>query len=103
MPVRYDGRSKKWCVGSRCVYDTKEDAERSYKGYLGQKFADKIMKKIVKEFGRKHKHTWNTYDPEKADKRKKDREEKIADELGKRKEAERWANLTNDKDFIDEK
>lgn len=42
MPINYDKSSGKWKIGGRePVYDTKESAERAYKGYLASKNAIK--------------------------------------------------------------
>ena len=37
MPVTYNINKKKWCVGSKCVYTSKESADKAYKAYLIQK------------------------------------------------------------------
>ena len=36
MPVRYDAKSKKWCMGSRCVYGSKAKAMAAYRAYLAK-------------------------------------------------------------------
>ena len=40
MPVRYDKNKDKWCVGTRCVYDTKEKAHKAYLAYLAKKHTE---------------------------------------------------------------
>ena len=37
MPVSKDKTTGKWCVGSKCVYNSKEAADKAYKAYLAQK------------------------------------------------------------------
>lgn len=37
MPVTYDKNKKKWCVGSKCVYTSKESADKAHKAYLAKK------------------------------------------------------------------
>jgi hypothetical protein len=42
MPVVYDKKSGKWGIGTgKPIYDTKEKADRAYKGYLGKKYSKK--------------------------------------------------------------
>lgn len=44
MPVLYDKQSGKYRIGSgKAIYDSKEKAERAYRGYLGAKYANKIQ------------------------------------------------------------
>ena len=40
MPVTYNKEKDKWCVGTRCVYDTKKDAHRAYLAYLAKKHTE---------------------------------------------------------------
>lgn len=40
MPVKKCDNGK-WRIGDgKCMYDTKEDAEKAYVGYLGEKYGD---------------------------------------------------------------
>ena len=40
MPVIYNKEKGKWCVGSLCVFTTKEKAEAAYKAYLAKKYTE---------------------------------------------------------------
>lgn len=40
MPVTYNKEKNKWCVGSLCVYDTKEKAHKAYLAYLAKKHTE---------------------------------------------------------------
>ena len=42
MPVKKDYATGKWKIGKgKPIYDTKEKAEKAYKGYLGKKYGSK--------------------------------------------------------------
>lgn len=41
MPVTYNKTKKKWCVGSKCVFATKDKARKAYVAYLIKKQGDK--------------------------------------------------------------
>lgn len=46
MPVKKDKKTGKWKIGDgKAIYDTKEKAERAYKGYLAEKHGKKKGKK----------------------------------------------------------
>lgn len=40
MPVTYNKEKGKWCVGSLCVFSSKEAAEKAYKAYLAKKYTE---------------------------------------------------------------
>ncbi len=44
MPVTYNKEKQKWCVGSNCVYDTEESAQKAYKGYLASENTKKAFR-----------------------------------------------------------
>lgn len=37
MPVRYDKKSKTWCVGSKCGYKSQSSARRAYRAYQAKR------------------------------------------------------------------
>jgi len=47
MPVKYCPENGKWKIGSgKCMYDSKEKAEKAYKGYMAHKHMLEIKNEI---------------------------------------------------------
>lgn len=44
MPVTYNKEKKKWCIGSKCVWTSREAANRAYRAYLAKKGKKKRAK-----------------------------------------------------------
>lgn len=37
MPVRFDPKTRKWCIGSKCVFTSKAKATSAYRAYMAKK------------------------------------------------------------------
>lgn len=50
MPVWHNKEKDEWCVGSRCVYKTKKDAEKSWEAIRAKKYSEENIEVSLYKF-----------------------------------------------------